>query len=57
MCVSINGKIIDANDFSIEINGQGFNYGYGVFETLKVVNGKIFLWKSIFKDLLKGAIN
>ncbi|KGM99823.1 aminotransferase class IV [Clostridium botulinum] len=54
MCVSINGKIIDANDFSIEINGQGFNYGYGVFETLKVVNGKIFFMEDHFQRFVKG---
>ncbi|KGM95845.1 4-amino-4-deoxychorismate lyase [Clostridium novyi A str. 4552] len=55
MDVSINGKIINLKKLYIDINGQGLNYGYGLFETLKFVNKKIFFWNEHFERFAKGC--
>ncbi|CAG7839383.1 4-amino-4-deoxychorismate lyase [Clostridium novyi B str. ATCC 27606] len=55
MCVSINGKIIDSENFFMNVEAQGFNYGYGIFETLKIVNGKIFFMEEHFQRFVKGC--
>jgi para-aminobenzoate synthetase component 1 len=36
-----NGKFRPVNDFMVPVSNEGFLYGYGIFETLRVQNGKI----------------
>lgn len=43
-----NGKIIDKDDFSISLANRSFRYGDGVFETIRIMNGKpVFLAEHI----------
>lgn len=55
----VNGKICNKDRLTVSVLSEGFQYGAGVFETVKVSNGKIFFleahvsrmnqtWKSIF---------
>ena len=50
--VNINGKIIDSEKASLSINNRGYNYGDAVFETLKVVNGKINFFEDHYFRLM-----
>lgn len=47
----LNGKIISLNKAAIGLNDLGVLRGYGVFEALKTVNGKIFLFDEHFGRL------
>jgi para-aminobenzoate synthetase component 1 len=35
-----NGKFMTLEDITVSVNGEGFLYGYGIFETIRVQNGK-----------------
>jgi para-aminobenzoate synthetase component 1 len=36
-----NGKFRPVDEFTVPVNNEGFLYGYGIFETIRVQNGKI----------------
>ena len=38
----INGKYVKENDAKISIHDMGFAYGYGIFETMRFDEKKIF---------------
>lgn len=44
MFVSINNKLINKDDANISIFSEGFSYGFGLFETIKIENGKIIFF-------------
>ena len=50
-----NGKIVPADKALIRPNDLGILRGYGVFDVLKTVNGKIFLFDEHFKRLNDSA--
>ena len=50
-----NGKIVPADKALIHPNDLGVLRGYGVFDVLKTVNGKIFLFDEHFKRLNDSA--
>lgn len=52
--VWINGKIIDAEKAFIPIACPGFQYGAGLFETIRAENGKILRLHDHIKRLNKG---
>lgn len=43
--INSNGRIVEAKDAGISISNRGLAYGDSVFETIKVVNGKIIFWE------------
>lgn len=49
--VSINGKLLPQGEAAIPVDNGAFRYGYGLFETLLVVNGVIML-QSLHMDRL-----
>ena len=51
MEVCLNGKFIEKNDGMISIADHGFLYGDGVYETLRTVNGKLWLIDEHLKRL------
>lgn len=51
----LNGKILLLNKAAISLNDLGVLRGYGAFEALKTVNGKIFLFDEHFERLKKSA--
>lgn len=55
MYISLNGNLIKESDAFISTNSEGFQYGYGLFETLKVVDGKIFFIEEHLARLKKGC--
>ena len=51
---SINGKISDIGRAKISIEDRGFRFGDGIFETIRIVEGKPYLWHHHIKRLLDG---
>lgn len=52
-CISINGSIQSSESFDW-LNDSGYKYGYGCFETMRCVNGKIPLFASHYERLMTG---
>ncbi|EDP70475.1 4-amino-4-deoxychorismate lyase, putative [Flavobacteriales bacterium ALC-1] len=50
--VNFNGKLLTQSDSKLNIENRGYKYGDALFETLKVVNGKIFFWEDHYFRLM-----
>ncbi len=50
--ININGKITTNQEANFSIDNRGYKYGDALFETLKVVNGKIFFWEDHYFRLM-----
>ncbi len=48
--INFNGTLLSENDSKLSVANRGYKYGDALFETLKVVNGKIFFGKIIILD-------
>ncbi len=46
--VVLNGLLLDAGEVRISPLGDGFMFGLGVFETIKVLNGRPVLFSDHF---------
>ena len=55
MYLSINGALHAINIKTISPNSDGFQYGYGLFETIKVHNGKLLFFDEHIQRLKKGC--
>ncbi len=53
--VYINGKIVARGKASVSVFDSGLCYGYGLFETMKVVDGRVEFFKEHIARLKKGA--
>jgi branched-chain amino acid aminotransferase len=53
-CISLNGKIIAADQPALLASNKGYRYGDGLFETMKIVNGQILLENYHFERLFSG---
>ena len=51
----INGKILSTDKARISLDDLGLLRGYGVFDVMKTVNGRIFLFEEHFKRLSDSA--
>ncbi len=52
--ICLNGKILPGNEPVLLTENRGFRYGDGLFETMKVWNGKILLEQHHFERLFSG---
>lgn len=50
--VNFNGTLSPKDTFSLAFGNRGFRYGDSLFETLRVVNGKIFFWEDHYLRLM-----
>ena len=50
--VNFNGELVPQSDSKITSDNRGYKYGDALFETLKVVNGKIFFWEDHYFRLM-----
>jgi aminodeoxychorismate lyase len=55
MQVFLNGRIVPESEATVSVLDRGFLYGDGLFETVRVFNGKPFRWAPHFQRLRKGA--
>ena len=53
--VYLNGSLISRSQARISAFDHGFLYGYGLFETMRAYNGKIFLLERHIKRLTDSA--
>ncbi len=54
--VSLNGKMLPAEQASLHIYDHGFMYGDGAFEGIRAYNGKVFKLKQHVARLFRSAI-
>jgi len=50
--VNINGQLFEEKEASISIANRGFAYGDAVFETIRVINGRIIFWEDHYFRLM-----
>ena len=50
--VNFNGDLIPTTEYQLSFENRGYKYGDALFETLKVVNGKIFFWEDHYFRLM-----
>lgn len=55
MIVFLNGRLVPEEQATVSIFDRSFLYGDGLFETLRVVNGKPFRWWEHMERLRTGA--
>src|SRR5438128_650021 len=53
--ISMNGRIIDVNDAGVSVDNAGLLHGCGVFTTLRIYNGKPFLFDAHWQRLEHNA--
>src|SRR5277367_3464415 len=55
MLVFLNGQFVSEADAVVPVNDRGFLLGDGLFETLRVVNGRPFRMAQHLERLSRGA--
>lgn len=55
MLVFLNGQFLSAAEAVVPVNDRGFMYGDGLFETLRVVNGRPFRMAQHLERMTRGA--
>jgi aminodeoxychorismate lyase len=53
--VFLNGKFVPEDKAAVSVFDRGFLYGDGLFETIRVFNGKPFRWQQHWERLRHGA--
>lgn len=55
MMVLLNGKFVPEEQAVVSVYDRGFLYGDGLFETIRVSNGKLFRWQQHLDRLHRGV--
>ncbi len=55
MIVFLNGKFVPEEQATVSVFDRSFLYGDGLFETMRVINGKPFQWWDHMERLRKGG--
>ena len=55
MLVFLNGQFVPEAQALIPVSDRGFLYGDGLFETLRVVNGRPFRLAQHLERMMRGA--
>lgn len=50
--INLEGKIVDEKEAKVSVFNRGFAYGDSVFETIRVINGKIMFWEDHYFRLM-----
>lgn len=51
---NLNGKIVASEEATLSVSNRGYAYGDAVFETLRVINGKIMFWEDHYFRFMAG---
>jgi branched-chain amino acid aminotransferase len=52
--INSNGQLVPEASAALSVANRGYKYGDALFETLKVVNGKIFFWEDHYFRLMSS---
>lgn len=52
--VNYNGQIVDDKELYLNVNNRGLLFGDALFETLRVVNGKLIFWEDHYLSLMSA---
>ena len=52
--VNFEGNIIEEQEANISLNNRSFNYADGIFETIRVINGKVMFWEDHYFRLMSS---
>lgn len=52
--INFNGTLLSQNEAKLTVHNRGYKYGDALFETLKVVNSKIFFWEDHYFRLMSS---
>lgn len=52
--VCLNGEFLDAESPYLDASNRSFRYGDGLFESIRLINGKVFNLESHYKRLTEG---
>ncbi|TVZ28553.1 branched-chain amino acid aminotransferase [Gillisia sp. Hel_I_86] len=52
--ININGNLVEDKNATISVFNRGLAYGDSVFETLRVINGKIIFWEDHYFRLMSS---
>lgn len=55
MTIFLNGQFVPAAQAVIPVNDRGFMYGDGLFETVRVANGRLFRLAQHLERMMRGA--
>jgi branched-chain amino acid aminotransferase len=50
--INLNGRSVENDQANISVQNRGFTYGDAVFETIRVINGKIMFWEDHYFRLM-----
>tara|TARA_Y100000588_G_scaffold381558_1_gene467429 strand:+ start:549 stop:896 length:348 start_codon:yes stop_codon:yes gene_type:complete len=50
--INFNGELLQENEASLSITNRGYAYGDSVFETIRVINGKVMFWEDHYFRLM-----
>ncbi|MCM4166563.1 Aminodeoxychorismate lyase [Arenibacter antarcticus] len=50
--INFNGDLLSKNSFFLNHENRGLRYGDALFETIRVVNGKVFFWEDHYLRLM-----
>ena len=50
--VNYNGDLVAFDDVKITPNNRAYKYGDSVFETIKIINGKLVFWEDHYFRLM-----
>jgi branched-chain amino acid aminotransferase len=52
--INLNGNLVKEENANLSVNNRGFAYGDSVFETIRVINGKIMFWEDHYFRLMSS---
>jgi branched-chain amino acid aminotransferase len=50
--INLDGNLVEENKASLSVTNRGFAYGDAVFETIRVISGKIMFWEDHYFRLM-----
>lgn len=55
MNILLNDTIIPKESFTVDIEDRGYQFGDGIYEVIRIYDGKLFEWEAHFKRLVRSA--
>ena len=50
--INLSGRLVENDQAKLSVQNRGFTYGDAVFETIRVINGKIMFWEDHYFRLM-----